>query len=387
MNNSTEKANVIVIGNSGVGKSTLINAIFGNECKTELAKTGKGEGTTQKMTIYENDEIGFRIIDTKGLEYSWFEQHSMVSQMKKWTKECKKEGRENQQINVIWYCFDGTSERCFTDNINKLNKTLKVWKDVPLIAVITKSYFANDDEDNINMVRSAFERSKHKFNLKEIIPVVAFPKDDSCPQRNIERLIEETNKMCPSGLQLGQAALTAFKLKQKRVMAQTFVGVCAAPAAVIGAVPIPTPDAPIITGIETTMIIGIGKIYGIPISKDDKTGIIKAILSAGTVSLVAKTLANALKTIPNIAGSVINAVVAGAIVISLGESVIYLMEAINKGTIEQTNINKINEFIKNTLNSTVLEKINKFFEKNKNDISKMNVKEIIGSLLKFLKKS
>ena len=55
MNNSTKKANVIVIGNSGVGKSTLINSIFGNREEPELAETGKGEGITQKMDIYEND--------------------------------------------------------------------------------------------------------------------------------------------------------------------------------------------------------------------------------------------------------------------------------------------------------------------------------------------
>ena len=386
MNNSTKKANVIVIGNSGVGKSTLINSIFGNREEPELAETGKGEGITQKMDIYENDEIGFRIIDTKGLEYTWVEQRKIRKQLKKWTKNCKMEENKSRQINAIWYCFDGNSGRSFADNIDTFYKILKVWKDVPLIAVITKSYFEQDDESNINMIRSTFEK-KHKFNLKEIIPVVALSKDENCPSRNVDLLIEKTNALCPEGLQLGQDALTAFKLKQKRVMAQTFVGVCATPAIVIGAVPIPTPDAPIITAIETGMIIGIGKIYGIPIGKDDKTGIIKAILSAGTVSLVAKTIANALKAIPNIAGSVINAVVAGAIVISLGESVIYLMEAINNGTIEQTNVNKINEFIRNTLNTTVFEKINKYFEKNKKDISKMNVKEIIGSLIKYLKKS
>ena len=41
-----ERGNVLVIGNSGVGKSTLINSVFGEN----LAKTGWGtSGTTDKL--------------------------------------------------------------------------------------------------------------------------------------------------------------------------------------------------------------------------------------------------------------------------------------------------------------------------------------------------
>ena len=51
------KGNVLVIGNSGVGKSTLINSVLGEEC----AVTGYGiTGTTRELSIYENDRIPFR---------------------------------------------------------------------------------------------------------------------------------------------------------------------------------------------------------------------------------------------------------------------------------------------------------------------------------------
>ena len=49
------KGNVLVIGNSGVGKSTLINAVLGEDSEKK-AVTGKGiRGTTLDLEIYENE--------------------------------------------------------------------------------------------------------------------------------------------------------------------------------------------------------------------------------------------------------------------------------------------------------------------------------------------
>ena len=67
-----EYGNVLVVGNSGVGKSTLINAVLGDDAK-EVAPTGIGiSGTTKDLKIYEDDSIPFRLIDTIGFEPSFF---------------------------------------------------------------------------------------------------------------------------------------------------------------------------------------------------------------------------------------------------------------------------------------------------------------------------
>lgn len=62
------KGNVLVIGNSGVGKSTLINAVLGEQ----VAKTSWGtEGTTKELKIYEKKgyHLGLLIQPVLNLRY------------------------------------------------------------------------------------------------------------------------------------------------------------------------------------------------------------------------------------------------------------------------------------------------------------------------------
>ena len=56
--------NLAIFGKTGVGKSTLINAIFGEE----VARTGIGEPVTHGSHLYL-DKVGhLGIVDTQGLE-------------------------------------------------------------------------------------------------------------------------------------------------------------------------------------------------------------------------------------------------------------------------------------------------------------------------------
>ncbi|MGM0524112.1 MAG: GTPase, partial [Bacillota bacterium] len=60
----------IVVGKTGVGKSSLINAMFGRY----LAKTSAVEVGTQSVSSYQyrdNDRVLFDVIDTRGLNESF----------------------------------------------------------------------------------------------------------------------------------------------------------------------------------------------------------------------------------------------------------------------------------------------------------------------------
>lgn len=248
-----DRGNVLVIGNSGVGKSTLINSVLGED----VAKTGYGiTGTTDTLEIYESDKVPFRVIDTIGFEPNFFIEQKAINAVKKWSKESAKEGKEDNQINVIWFCVDGTSRKLFPKAIQSLSRATAMWKSVPIIVVITKSYSAPERKENIEMVQSAFAtQTKYSKNLKKIIPVVAsiyeLNETAYAAPEGITELIDATNELMPEGIQAGANDIAEFKLSRKRGMAQGVVGVAATSASVVGAVPIPIPDAMILAPLFT----------------------------------------------------------------------------------------------------------------------------------------
>lgn len=66
--NNTAHFNLILLGKTGVGKSTLINGIF-DFVGNEKAEVGEGHPITMKFSEYTSDKRkGLRIIDSRGIE-------------------------------------------------------------------------------------------------------------------------------------------------------------------------------------------------------------------------------------------------------------------------------------------------------------------------------
>lgn len=363
--------NILLIGNSGAGKSTLINAVIGSE---EAYTSIGSEGTTKEIRVYPDENsvvpyntkqapennVFFRLIDTIGFESSYSKIRTAVNQVKKWSKNGTKDESDDRQLHLIWFCVDGTSGKLFPETIKNMLKATVLWKSVPIIVVITKSYSKPEREANILMVRAAFEKySKNPSRLKAVIPVVAktYVIDEDAgifaSPEGIETLIEISNALLPQGIQAAGNDIDAYNLKRKRVLAHGLTATATTAAAVVGAIPIPIADAALLTPLETGMLGGIARIYGI--KSDDKSSVfMKVIVDTGTVSLAARALISALKAIPgiNVGASVLNAVIAGAIVATIGEISVYAYEQVYLGNKTLNDIDWVKNTIEKALSSS-----------------------------------
>lgn len=375
-----ERGNVLVIGNSGVGKSTLINAVLGEE----KARTGWGtKGTTDKLTIYESAEIPFRVIDTMGFEPSFLKQYKAINAVKRWSENSAKEGHEDNRINVIWFCVEGTSSKLFPKTIKDLSKATSMWESVPVVVVITKSYSVPEREKNIEMVNSAFAKQKrYSKNLRKVIPVVAstFVLNDSAyaAPEGITELIDVTNELMPEGIKAGAEDIAAFKLNRKRALAHGVVGVSTTAGVVVGAVPIPFADTLILTPIETAEVNALARIYGINKNEESKQ-FFNTIVEVGAISVAAKTAVSALKAIPgvNLGASVLNAIIAGSIVAALGEGTIYAFEQVYLGKKSVSDIDWVQKVIESKFSSQFIDTVKIIADKITEKTDKQTIAKII----------
>ena len=238
------------------------------------------------------------------------------------------------------------------------------------------------------MVNNAFAKQKrYSNNLRGVIPVVAetYVLDDtSCaPPEGITELIEATNKLMPEGIKAAEKDIHDFTLHRKKALAQGVVGVSTTAGTVVGAVPIPFPDAAILAPIELAEIKSIAQIY--EINKDEKSNqFFKSIVEVGTVGLTAKTVINGVKAIPgvNLAAAALNAIIAGCFVAAIGEGTIYAFEQIYLGNKTIDDIDWVKKVIEAKLSKDLTVKIQKAIEAFQKNPNKKDIAKIILDIVK-----
>lgn len=370
-----EKANILVLGTSGAGKSTLINAVIGKE----VAKVGTGKHGTEKMEPYVSDDLNFQLIDSRGFEYNFWNTRKAVKDMKTWLADGLKD--KKPRIHMLWFCVDATSKRFTKQTMKTVEEVKKEWKEVPIIVVLTKSFFIAEDEDNIEMVKETFRRAAKRTGMPvAIIPVLAqAPKGENILPRGIEELIEVTEKNLDAAVRDAEQAVKRYDLKCKRRKAQALTFAAATSGGAIGAIPISFPDTVILTPLETLLVTSISRVYNLDEKDDLIKKIITRLVEAGTVSFVAKNALNQLKKIPglgNLAADALNAIVAGAIIAGIGEATSLVMEKVYLGDINKEDLEWVNNIVENQMN-VIIKNISNFVTGKKTNLNS-------GDILKAL---
>lgn len=329
-NINREKVNIIVAGKTGVGKSSLINYIFGKE----VAKVGDGQPVTQEIQEYDLENDNITLFDTKGIEAKDYEK--TLDNIKKYLELRQDSPDENDDIHIAWLCI---SER--GDRVEEADRELlKILSEagIPVIGVFTKreskreSSFVNKVvEDNllpeakaIVRVRSITEEVEIEDNLVELKP------------KGAEELLEETYKYMSEGrknaIKKAQTAVLKDRIEVMSKEADVLTNWYAAGAAAIGATPLPFADSLALAALQTKMVVDINTVYRVDAGTHTFTDIAAALITITGVAQVGKLAAGLLKVIPVI-GWTSNAGVAAGITKGIGFGYSeYLKNNINKET-------------------------------------------------------
>ncbi len=305
-------ANILISGQTGVGKSTLINAVF----RVPLAEEGTGKPVTKNVQRYDVAGVPVTIYDTPGIELGHAKK-DVIREYVKTIADSRKHG-PNKVIHVAWYCIDAGQTRVQDYDVEIVGALAA---EVPVILALTQCI----DEDRAGALERAIAAEKLPI---EGSPIRTLARErrvagQTIPPRGLEELVERTNEILPEAVRRAFTNAQGVVVRLKANQARAVAGASSVAAAGIGAVPIPVPDAAVLMPVQLGMLASISAIFGIDMGSDRAVKLIRGLVGQGGVTVVGRQIAaNLLKVIPGV--SVINAAVAAALTAALGEAYIQL---------------------------------------------------------------
>ena len=135
-----EYLTIMLVGKSGVGKSTLINSLLKLQ-RGERARTGTGNFVTENITTYQSQALPYiKLVDTRGIELSsGFGANEILNMAKGYISQQYKSNNPNNFVHCIWYCITGNRfEQVEIDFLNALRNSYSD-NSLPILVVYTQA--------------------------------------------------------------------------------------------------------------------------------------------------------------------------------------------------------------------------------------------------------
>lgn len=315
------RVNIVVVGKTGAGKSTLINALF----QGELARTGVGRPVTPHTQEISKPGVPVHIFDTKGLEVA--DYSAIQKEIARLIRSRARQADPLEHIHLAWLCIPEATKRV-EEAETALARDLA--GEVPLIVVLTKSVEAEGFAAEVEALIP---------EAKAVIPVLA----RDMPLRGgtvfkafgLEELVQRSMELLPEGVRAAFAAAQRASIAAKQEAARQVVTKAAVAASGAATVPIPLSDAVLISGVQVAMLSGISKVWGLNLERGFFITLLSSLLGTLGATVVGRTVAGGLvKLIPglgSLVGTTINATTAATLTKALGEAYIATLTALTHG--------------------------------------------------------
>ncbi|PSL40852.1 putative GTPase [Salsuginibacillus halophilus] len=361
---SARAPRVAIVGRRGAGKSSLINAIFGEE----RAEVGDVKATTGAGVwhAYESEAGALEILDTRGLGEGEApdEKYQYATSL------------EEVQAAIDVQCPDAilflskakeVGSRLDEDAAQLAELKEHIYKvhqyDAPVVGVVTQV----DELSPRSSDRPPFDHPEKQKNIMDakavlqekltettsapvkVIPVAAYFEVEGGEitydlRWHVDTLVDYLIDQLPDEAQLVMAKLAKVKEIQKKLARRLGKRVAGLTGAV-GAQPIPLADLPVITGMQMTMVSTIGLISGRSLTKKDLKDFLRALGVNVAAGFALRQLSRQLARLFPVAGNAISGAVAYAGTYALAEAAIAYF-------IEERSLDKVQDLFQRTYEKT-----------------------------------
>ena len=305
--------NLAVFGKTGVGKSTLVNAVFGSD----VAATGIGQPVTRGLAYYRMADGFLGLYDSEGFETG--PAGSVVLDGLRRVIDEHRAKPIDKRIHAAWYLVRW-SDRRFEPAQQSFVRALADLG-LPVIIVLTQ---VPTRDGTAHPDALEFAEHVRALGLPARGPVLTNALTDAftgAPVTGLPGLLDETYAVVPEAAARALTAAQVVDLDRKKAAAAAIVKQAAALAAGIGATPIPVADAALLVPNQVQMIARVTAAWGLPPSRSRAMAVAGTVVLTGGATMAGRyAVTTLLKFVPGgaIAGSAISGAVAAGLTAAVG---------------------------------------------------------------------